>query len=155
MNTLLQQLSAIARFHLPPSPGNSNTWSSQTLRNEFHRLPGTFRVVMTSRPEEGILAMLLDQRHVRLARIDLDNANNLIDIRAYIEHRASLLAQKRSLLPEDNCLPNQMLSDVVRKAEGLFQWASVVFDYLETLRNPLKQLQRFLSNPALSGASPE
>lgn len=48
-----------------------------------------------------------------------------------------------------------MLTDVVQKAEGLFQWVSVVFDYLGNLRDPMKQLQRFLPNPAFSGASPE
>jgi len=98
--------------------------------------------------------MLSDQAHVRLARIDLDNANNLTDIREYIKHRASLLARsKRSVLKHD-WLTDQTLSDAVRKAEGLFQWVSVVFDYLGTLRDPLKQLQTFLST-ALSGARPE
>ena len=124
------------------------------LCNELNRLPGLFRVVVTSRPDER-LTDLSTKHHVHCTEIDLEDANNLADIQEYIKYWASHLAKAKWSVLKNTWLTGQLLVDVIQKAEGLFQWVSVVFSYLETVRDPLKQLKIFISNSALSGASPE
>ena len=124
------------------------------LCDELHYLPGVFRVVATSRPDER-LADLLTKEHVCSVELKLQDADNYADIEEYIKYRASLLVKAKPFIPKNIWLTSQLLSDVLQKSEGLFQWVSVVFSYLETVQDPLKQLQSFLSNPILSGTHSE
>jgi len=124
------------------------------LCDELNYLPGLFRIVVTSRPDERLVNLSIKE-HVCSLEMDLEDTNNLADIEKYIKHQASILAKAKMTVLEDTWLSGQLLADVIQKAEGLFQWVSVVFSYLQTVRNPLKQLENFLSNPTLSGADLE
>jgi len=115
------------------------------LCDELNCLPGLFCVVATSRPDER-LTELFTKHHVYCYDINLEDVNNLADIEEYIKYCASWLAKHKPSVLEDTWLTGKLLAAVSQKAEGLFQWVSVVFSNLETCVDPLDQLQSFLSN---------
>jgi hypothetical protein len=96
-------------------------------RNPFHtflgqhlsKLPANFRILMTSRPEYKISEAFPESSSVRRMRMDDPQLSSVeADIRIYMQAK----------LPSEIAVDD--IEKLVKKAEGLFQWASVACDYI-------------------------
>jgi hypothetical protein len=122
----------------------------RVLREGIPELSGSFRIFITSRPEDDIITDL-SAPHVRRGSIDINGTANQRDIALYCKDRLSHIASRKHL---DAGWPGpQLLAQFQEKAEGLFVWVSAVSEYLSSARtfNPDGKLVAFLSNPNLSG----
>ena len=90
------------------------------LGQHLSELPSNFRILMTSRPDENILDAFPESLVHRLAMND-DQLSDEVesDIRTYIQVQLAGLS-----------VSVEVLQQLTRKAECLFQWAYVACDYL-------------------------
>jgi hypothetical protein len=99
-----------------------------TLRNQVPKLPGTVRILVTSRPTDDIRTDLLNTDHVRYQSLDIHGSNNQRDIALHIRDRLDYISSRRRLGAD---WPGEKrIDDLTRQAEGLFVWASTVSEYL-------------------------
>jgi len=127
----------------------------EILREKIQKLPGSFRIFLTSRPEDPIVTDLSDASHIRWRSIDIHGTANQTDIALYCHNRLRYIASRKRL---DAGWPGpQLSSEFQTKAEGLFVWVSAVSEYLASPKtyNPDAKLRYFLSNPNLSGLPAE
>ena len=124
----------------------------QLLGSKINQLPKGFRLLVTSRPDDRVSSVLSEKAHVQNEVIVLEAEANRTDLRKYVEHRFKLLVEQHKLLGEGPPR-KELLDKLVEKAEGLFIWASTIFDYLGNVVDPLKMIDEFLS--ANSGISAE
>jgi len=90
------------------------------LAKNLSRLPPNFRVLITSRPEDGIESAFVGAPSVRIKSMDdLELAANTHD---------DILAFLRTRLHSDEL--NIYCDALATKAEGLFQWAAVACGYI-------------------------
>lgn len=96
-------------------------------------LPKHFRVLVTSRPEPDVVDIFQnteDHKYVKHISIDgpvMESESNRLDISLYLEDRLS----KTPGLEEE--WPNgRWCSLLAERAEGLFQWAAVACDYINS-----------------------
>ena len=115
------------------------------------RLPGSFRIFITSRPEDEIITDLLDPAHIQWRSIDIHGSTNQADIAVYAEERLRYVASRKRLGAN---WPGPELAHEFRvKAEGLFIWVYVVSEYLSN-RKTYDSAGKLLSSlriPSLSG----
>jgi len=90
------------------------------LAKNLIRLPSNFRVLITSRPEDGIESALMEARSVSIKRMDDPElaAKTDDDISAFLRER----------LPSDEFRNHG--GALAIKAEGLFQWAAVASQFI-------------------------
>src|ERR1700761_2577473 len=89
------------------------------LANNLIRLPPNFRVLITSRPEDGIESALIGAPSVRIRHMsDYDLATTTDDILVFLKER----------LPSDEF--RNYGEALAMKAEGLFQWAAVASQFI-------------------------
>jgi hypothetical protein len=112
------------------------------LRNQARKLPGTFRILVTSRPTDDICTDLLNIGHVRYRTLDIRGDINQRDITLYIRDRLHYISSRRKL--GSDWPGEQRILDFTRQAEGLFIWVSTVSEYLLTAAYPGKQLSTLL-----------
>jgi len=67
----------------------------EVLRNKIPKLPGTFRVVLTSRPLDGIVAALSGADHIQRRSIDIHSDTNRQDIALYVWDRLRYISSRR------------------------------------------------------------
>jgi hypothetical protein len=121
----------------------------EVLRNKVPKLPGTFRVVLTSRPLDGIIAALSGADHIQRRSIDIHSDTNRQDIALYVWDRLRYISSRRGLPPD---WPGaERAVGLVIKAEGLFGWVAIVSEYLHTVADPDRTLSTLLSKRNLSG----
>jgi hypothetical protein len=123
------------------------------LRNQARKLPGTFRILVTSRPTDDIRTDLLNAGHVRYRTLDIHGDINQHDIALYIRDRLQYISSRRQL--GSDWPGEQRILDFTRQAEGLFIWAYTVSEYLLTAAYPNRQLSRLLYERNLSSARAE
>ncbi|KAI0031756.1 WD40-repeat-containing domain protein [Vararia minispora EC-137] len=84
-------------------------------------LPHNFRILITSRPEDDIRRVLRD-KPMLIDSVDISSGDEDLagDINTYVQHSL------KPLDPDDDPLDEAQLSQIVQKAEGLFQWAATV-----------------------------
>jgi hypothetical protein len=132
-------------------------YSSDLLRIFRHRvpkLPGSFRLFITSRSEDVIVTNI-NAAHVELSTIDIHGETNQHDIGMYVKDRLRHIAYQRHL---SDGWPGPELSNEFRtKAEGLFIWVSTMSEYLSSDRtyDPTSKLRSLLSNASGKGLPPE
>jgi len=98
------------------------------LCNEISKLPGSFRIFLTSRPEDHIVIALSHAAHVHQRSIDISGDANKSDIGLYCRDRLRHIAFQKRLGTD---LPGAQLSKELQiKAEGLSIWVSAVSEYL-------------------------
>ena len=127
----------------------------EILCKEIPKLPGSFRIFLTSRPEDHIVTELSNSAHVRPRSIDIHGAINQTDIALYCENRLRYIASRKRLGAH---WPGPHLStEFQKKAEGLFIWVSTISEYLSRPKtfNPDGKLKSFLSDRNPSGLSAE
>ena len=125
----------------------------KVLRNKVPKLPGNFRVVLTSRPLDDIVTDLSDARHVQRRSIDIHGDNNQRDIAMYIRDRLDYISSRKRL-PAD--WPGaERTNHFMARAEGLFVWVSIVSEYLCTVTYPDRKLSILLYERGLSGMQAE
>ncbi|TFK29002.1 TPR-like protein [Coprinopsis marcescibilis] len=98
------------------------------------RLPATFRILVTTRPEARVMKALGNQLHIHLLARSLTGTSSLRDIEAYIQSRLFRTSYGSSITPE-------LLSQFVEKTEGLFLWASTVLSHLEDAFDAVAELR--------------
>ncbi|KZT58241.1 TPR-like protein [Calocera cornea HHB12733] len=120
----------------------------QVLMSEVVNLPGIFRFVVTSRPIAELAVAFDDAAHVKRTTLTTADVEGLHDVETYMRQRLATISRRRRLRqpwPEPALVDNLVL-----RAEGLFQWAFTVTEYLAKCLNPDRQLRLILS---LQGAS--
>jgi hypothetical protein len=121
------------------------------LREKVPKLPGNFRIIVTSRPTDDIRTDLLNAEHVQYRSIDIHSDTNQQDIALYIRDRLRYISSRKQL--QADWPGEQYIGDFIRKAEGLFIWASTVSEYLLTVTYPHRKLSRLLYGENPSGLS--
>ncbi|KIJ49834.1 hypothetical protein M422DRAFT_246201, partial [Sphaerobolus stellatus SS14] len=84
------------------------------------KLPSSYRIFVTSRPENDICHNFSNKPHVRI--MEIPEASQ--DISLFVEHKLRI-----DPAPPLDIGPTECLS-IVRMAEGLFQWANVACDII-------------------------
>src|SRR6266571_3832019 len=90
------------------------------LAKNLIRLPSNFRVLITSRPEDGIESALVGAQSVKIKHMQ--------DSKLAARTHDDILAYLRKRLPTDEF--RDYGDDLAIKAEGLFQWAAVASQYI-------------------------
>jgi hypothetical protein len=126
----------------------------QIFRYRTPKLPGSFRLFITSRSEDTIVTTL-SAAHVKSSTIDIHGETNQHDIGIYVKDRLRHIAHQRHL---SDGWPGPELSNEFRtKAEGLFIWVSMMSEYLSSDRtyDPTSKLRSLLFNASGKGLPPE
>ncbi len=89
------------------------------LAKNLSRLPSNFRVLITSRPEDGIESAFVGVQSVRIKHMD--------DFELAAKTQDDILTFLRTMLSEE---VNLYCDALATKAEGLFQWAAVACGYI-------------------------
>lgn len=98
------------------------------LCEQVPKLPSSFRVFVTSRPEDPLLRVLKPHTHVRQLTVELDETENRSDISNFIRHQLRTIASHHNL--GDSWPGEERTSAVVTQAAGLFAWASLAMAYI-------------------------
>ncbi|TFK25158.1 TPR-like protein [Coprinopsis marcescibilis] len=106
------------------------------LRDYIPRLPPSFRILLTTRPERRIMVELTSQPHVHRFLHPLAGASSLKDVETFIRHRLS-----------NTLIPDSLLEQFVAKTEGLFFCASSVLDQVHDAVDPVSALEDILLGP--------
>ncbi|KAF7967290.1 hypothetical protein HWV62_34979 [Athelia sp. TMB] len=119
------------------------------LRDEFAKLPPSFRVLITSRSTRIIEHHLSGKLHVANHHIDINSTENRQDIATYVDVQlqASLLRSQMGTSGPDEAL----IRDLKIMADGLFIWIATVFRYLRGAYKPQEKLRTLLSHSHPSG----
>jgi hypothetical protein len=112
------------------------------LRNHVPRLPGTFRILITSRPTDDLRTDLLNVDHVQCRSLDIHGNTNQRDIALDIRDRLQYIASRRNL--PVSWPGEQRMHDLTQQAEGLFVWVSTIVEYLLTATYPDRKLSALL-----------
>ena len=106
-----------------PHTGDDRVPFHTFLGQHLLDLPSAFRILMTTRPEAQILAAFPPSSHSRHMRMDDPELSGGVDddILAYLRTK---LQVGRAIVGEDS------LRELAKKAEHLFQWASVASHYI-------------------------
>ena len=109
------------------------------LRNRLSTLPPNFRFIITSRPENDILAFTPSQSP-NVQTFDLDNQidENKIDVFTFIKHELEELKSLRALRVPQDWSWDEGLQRLANAAGGLFIWASTAIKFISE-----KKLDRF------------
>ncbi|TFK21110.1 hypothetical protein FA15DRAFT_672893 [Coprinopsis marcescibilis] len=102
------------------------------------RLPPSFRVILTTRPDPKVTDPLHSMRHVHIFSHPLTgDEKSRNDLQTYIRSRLSI-TRFGPTIPED------LIQSFFRKADGLFLWAVLVLNHLETAYDPIGELRDIL-----------
>jgi hypothetical protein len=100
------------------------------------------KVFVTSRPEETILQALMSATDQCISSNINEEAEIDADIRLFVEARMATAPVLKNVA---SSFDSSKIDRLVQQAAGLFIWASTLFKYVESSRNPLRDLRRFLS----------
>ncbi|TFK21106.1 hypothetical protein FA15DRAFT_707519 [Coprinopsis marcescibilis] len=109
------------------------------LQDEIPRLPPTFRIIVTTRPEQQIMVSLANMRHIQCSEQSLTGEPTQEDLARYIQ--AHLRKSERY-----NEISSKLIADFVVKSDGLFLWAATVLNHLEFSFCPVSELRSIVYN---------
>ncbi|TFK23076.1 hypothetical protein FA15DRAFT_670918 [Coprinopsis marcescibilis] len=109
------------------------------LRDSIPRLPPSFRIFLTTRPEQRIMMYLEKQRNVRQSSFPMTGELSRQDLEVYIRHRLS----ETDYGPD---IPQKLLESFVYKTEGVFLWAATVLNHLDEAFDPVEELQDIVAS---------
>ncbi|KIM80583.1 hypothetical protein PILCRDRAFT_526836 [Piloderma croceum F 1598] len=113
-----------------------------TLAEQSANLPPNARLVIISRPDLDMRLAFELQPHVKTLELDLTSAVSFNDILAYIQHRMKSIRMKNRVLGIE--WPGEKnIYTLTRRACGLFVWASIVCNFIDT-HDPRKRLEIIL-----------
>ncbi|TFK25452.1 hypothetical protein FA15DRAFT_668532 [Coprinopsis marcescibilis] len=110
----------------------------EILRDWVPRLPPSFRIFVTTRPEARIMEQLEKQSHIQFSSNPLTGPTNKADIELSLKAWFSKAKYGGSISPE-------LLDDFIDKSEGLFLWATVVLHHIGTSFSPAEELKEILT----------
>jgi hypothetical protein len=113
------------------------------LRDRVRKLPGNFRIFITTRPLKEIDVFLSKQHHISRQTIHIYAKANLEDIAIYAKTQLKDVAIWGGL--GDDWPDGQLLNDFIRTAEGLFLWVSTVCKYLRNIIHIDAELRSLVS----------
>jgi hypothetical protein len=124
------------------------------LCNEVPKLPGNFRIFLTSREGQGFNLALSQKRHVHSQSIMINEQANLDDIAIFVRAQLGKVAEWNGRSKD---WPGPELTKAfTQKAEGLFLWVSTVCEYLLGSTTDLdEELRSLISNDSSSGLPAE
>ncbi|KAG9096077.1 POC1 centriolar protein A [Ceratobasidium sp. 370] len=105
-----------------------------------HKLPNTFRILVTSRMSRARLA---NKGHIRHHEMEIDSLENLDDMKILVSHRLQEIAKDRGF--DEDWPGEELRADFIAKAGGLALWTNVASRYLEEQSEPEKDLKELLS----------
>jgi WD40 repeat protein len=110
------------------------------LGQGISKLPPNFRIFVTSRAEADIQDTFDNHPDVLCIRMDtIDPRSTNDDISLFVQSRLSKVKRL------DQSLCTEWCHQLVKKAEGLFQWASTACLFIATALDPHKRLDAILS----------
>jgi hypothetical protein len=115
----------------------------RVLRDDVPKLPGSFSILVTSRPLEVVDASLAEEDHVSRLTIDIHADANRGDIAIYAQAQLKDVAKLKRL--GGNWPDEHLVKGFIRAAEGLFLWVATVCTYIITTINPDSQLRFLIS----------
>ncbi|TFK25433.1 hypothetical protein FA15DRAFT_693794 [Coprinopsis marcescibilis] len=110
----------------------------EILRDWVPRLPASFRIFVTTRPETRIMEELDKQSHIQLSSNPLTGPTNRTDIVLFLNTWFSKTKYGTSISPE-------LLDAFITKSEGLFLWATVVLHHIGTSFSPAEELKDIIA----------
>lgn len=110
---------------LDESGSVSDRISLLRLLGRISELPVNLRFLITSRPDDDILKVLLRLKAVRVVNLDEVDPNVTTDIQKFIDHELGDLPQLRQKWPHKEWLPQ-----LTSKSGQLFQWASTACKFI-------------------------
>ncbi|KAG8685465.1 POC1 centriolar protein A, partial [Ceratobasidium sp. 395] len=125
----------------------------EILRDRIPCLPSTVRVVITYRTHPTMDSFFYEQAHVRSLTIDTRDHDTSVDIALFVRHELAEVSRRRHL--GEGWPSEQEVQQLTERAEGLFQWAAMMCGHLDTCASPTRDLKLLITDPSLSGASPE
>jgi hypothetical protein len=120
------------------------------LYNQVPKLPGNFRIFLTSRPER--ILRFLTRNNIQPHGLGIHEAANLEDIALYIDYALRDIALDGGL---QNWPSPDLSKKFLEKAEGLFIWVVTVCEYLLTQTYPDEALETLLESVRTARLPPE
>ena len=115
------------------------------------KLPSSVRIVVTSRPEADIALAFKSQSHIITRELDITTTDNTDDIRLYFRHRMAAIRTRSMHLRFEADWPGESVIDqLVKKASGLFLWASLASAFVSGY-DPSKRIATVLNSHTYSG----
>ena len=107
------------------------------LTTQLSKLPGNFRVMITSRPLEDIHKSLHTASHVRhLSMDDIPPESTTRDIQRYVSDKLGILG---------NVFNDGHFRAIAQKSDGLFEWARLACEYIKRTnkigRGPMRRFE--------------
>lgn len=116
------------------------------------QLPAPIRIIITSRPDSDICDTFKSHEHIIAYELNITSQANSNDILKYFQHSFSQIRVKNPRLPLDMDWPGEeVLSQLVKRASGLFAWASTASKFVDA-HDPKKRLNVILTGETTSGA---
>ncbi|TFK26817.1 hypothetical protein FA15DRAFT_614916 [Coprinopsis marcescibilis] len=109
------------------------------LRDSIPQLPSSFRIFLTTRPEQRIMMYLEKRPHIRQPSYSLTGDLSHQDLDIYIRRRLEETAYGSSISEE-------LLALFVAKTEGVFLWGTTVLNHLEEAFDPVMELQMIIES---------
>lgn len=98
------------------------------LCEQVPKLPSSFRILLTSRPEDFLMRRLKPHAHIRHLTLELDEMENRSDISNFVHRQLRTIASHYGL--GESWPGEERYKAVVAKAAGLFSWASLAMTYI-------------------------
>jgi hypothetical protein len=123
------------------------------FRDQVPKLPGAFRILVTSRMTKELNIFLSNKLHVHSLSINIDEPSNLTDIALYADHKLREVAEWGDL--GEDWPGSLLLNRFIGAAGGLFIWVTVVTEYLRMSMDPGQELKSLIERESLGDLSAE
>ncbi|PAV14694.1 nucleotide-binding-oligomerization-domain like receptor [Pyrrhoderma noxium] len=104
------------------------------LRDCLPALPANFRVIITSRPDEGIDTLISSSRF-RVKVLDQHSDESKVNVKTYIKFQFDQMRSSRKLKVPSDCDWDNSIQTLSESADGLFIWASTAVRFVEGERS--------------------
>ncbi|PAV14651.1 nucleotide-binding-oligomerization-domain like receptor [Pyrrhoderma noxium] len=104
------------------------------LRDCLPALPANFRVIITSRPDEGIDTLISSSRF-RVKVLDQHSDESKVNVKTYIKFQFDQMRSSKKLKVPSDCDWDNSIQTLSESADGLFIWASTAVKFVEGERS--------------------
>ncbi|KAH9946526.1 P-loop containing nucleoside triphosphate hydrolase protein, partial [Amylocystis lapponica] len=115
------------------------------LAEDIPRLPSRFRFFITSREEHDIVQQFSDKSHIEEMLLDITLQSNEQDVELFLNHEIANIRRQKKFLSQD-WPGGATMSLLLKKAGGLFIWASTAIAFIADGHNPKDQLEILCSS---------
>ena len=104
------------------------------LRDCLPSLPANFRVIITSRPDEGIDTLISSSRF-QIMELDQHSDESKVNVKTYIKFQFDQMRSSKKLKVPEDCDWDNSIKILSESADGLFIWASTAVKFVEGERS--------------------